>query len=234
MTQAYSIGMAVLIHYLLYSENFRELFSAVLELPQLIVMASICLFLYNEEVFAAKYKVYGDTMYSVMEVIICSIIIEFSLWMVWGIFEQILTCSIVRAFHGHLSASTLKTIVRAVISGFALAFFKYSLTATKSEDVIWDLAVIVKRNVVNTWNEAQATNSGSCRRNLQKKVQIESEPTILHATLSATLPQERNGQFSPDLAVRRSRSKSPNLKKPIHKASCKLSSQQAVELFINI
>lgn len=231
MAQASSIVMAVLIHYLLYSKNFRELFSAVSELPQLIVMTSICLFLQDEEVFAVKYKEYGKIMYSVMEVIVCSIVIEFSLWMVWGLFEQVVTCSVLKAFRGHLVTSPQSIFIRMAIFGFAVAFFKYSLTATNSEDAFWKMLKTIKKSAVNIWNEAQTTNCLSCKVSQNKDVQVENEPTNLQSLQSAVKQQELTNKSSPE---RRSRSRSSDPKSPIHRATCKLSPHQAVEVFINI
>jgi Domain of unknown function (DUF4818) len=152
--------ISFLVHYLLYVKSFQEIFSAVLELPQLLIVLSVCFFLHDNEVFAKRYRVNGNMMYMVMETIACLIFIEFSVWMVWGIFSQVVAHLAMKLIYRRQIDPSELFVLHAVLFVFASCFLMYSATATKMKANICECSMNAKENFLKNWNDAQAANCG--------------------------------------------------------------------------
>jgi Domain of unknown function (DUF4818) len=146
MSKVSSILVAVIVHYLLYVKSFQEIFSAVLELPQLFIVLSVFFFLYDNEVFSKKYRVNGNMMYMVMETVVCLIFIEFSVWMVWGIFSQVVAYLLMKLIYRRQIDPSESFIVHAVLFVIATCFLMYSITATKMKGKICECSMNAKKN----------------------------------------------------------------------------------------
>lgn len=145
----------------MYVKEYREIFHAVFEFPHLIVVASVCIFLDDSEVFSKKYRKYGSVIYMAMEVSVCWILMEFSVWMVWAVFEHCVTCMLTKILKWNDAKETwdensgMPFIIQAINCTIAFGFLIYAVIATRMNAKYFGGAM---KNIQENWNNAQATN----------------------------------------------------------------------------
>lgn len=158
-----SIAIAVTVHFLLCIRSIEDLLRFGLNFPHLMIVAAVALFLRDNDVFNEKYKVHGKWMHNVMEVIVCWMTIEFSVWMVWGIFESIVMHILRKLLVGKWLRLWRSLISEMVLCGFGISFLMYTMKATGMDGSFCEVMKICRKKIPEN-----GTNSNSAEKSTVK------------------------------------------------------------------
>lgn len=155
-----ALVLAVITHFVFRLSlfiNFSHCPSHIREVPSIIILFSVCLFLLDNEIIPKKYDRKGPYVVQVLlEFIICLFLIEISMGLIWSKVELLMDFGF-RQIIGKAYESWNNLLVNTIITSIATTFFISTAIMTNNMDKIVFQLQRVKTSILDMFK-----GRGSC------------------------------------------------------------------------